>query len=72
MPLLDYFLGFIITVLVVIIIYKDGKEKEAIRNFDFISNEISLLNKSIHEKNMEIEKLKKEQKKQIYEDIEIL
>ena len=58
MPIVEYLLCIIITVLLVIIIYKDGKEKEAIRNFEFMSAELSTLTKTIQEKNEEIKKLK--------------
>lgn len=69
MPYLEFFLGIIITVLVVVIIYKDGKEKEAIHNYDFINQELGRLNVIIHEKDEEIKKLKNKEKE---DDIEIL
>lgn len=58
MPIIDYILGFIIALLVMIIIYKEGKEKEAIHNSEFLATEISELNVLIQQKNEEIKKLK--------------
>lgn len=71
MPIIDYILGFIIALLVMIIIYKEGKEKEAIHNSEFLANEISQLNIIIQQKNEEIKKLKEEKDKN-EESIEIL
>ena len=60
MPVIvDYFLGVVITILVVLVIYKDGKMKEANNNATFLTNEISNLNLIIHKKDEEILELKK-------------
>ena len=71
MPIIDYILGFIIAILVMIIIYKEGKEKEAIHNSEFLVNEINQLNVILQQKNEEIKKLK-EEKIEEEEIIEIL
>ncbi len=73
MPIIDFILGIVITVLVVILIYKDGKVKETRHNLEFVSNELTELTKKIHIKDEEIEKLKKiDSHNNVIVDIEII